>query len=211
MKIALFGGTGRIGKRIAAEALDRGHDVLAVVRNPATARLDDRVEYTAGDATHAPTVAKVVAGADVVVSAVGPRKAEPAVLVKAARNLLEGVAAAGVARLVVVGGSGTLQGAGGVALMDAPDADPEGRPLAEAHAEVLALLRAAPAGLEWTYVSPPPVVEDGERTGTYRTGGDEVLVDDEGDSHITVADLAVAVVDEVERAAFAGRRMTVAY
>lgn len=137
MKIALFGATGQVGKRIIAEALERGHDVLAVVRNPATARLDDRVLYTAGDATHALTVAGVVAGADVVVSAVGPRKAEPSMLVKAASGLAEGLAQAGVGRLVVIGCSGDP-------MADAPDPGP-------AHREA-ALVLGATESLNWTYV-----------------------------------------------------------
>lgn len=103
MKIALFGANGQVGKRIAAEALDRGHDVLAVVRNPAVARLDDRAMVTAGDATFSRMVRETVVDMDVVVSAVGPRKAPPAVLVRAANGLLEGMAAAGVRRVVVVG------------------------------------------------------------------------------------------------------------
>lgn len=162
MRIALFGANGQVGKRIAAEALDRGHDVLAVVRNPAVARLDDRVTFTAGDATFPPIVAQVVGDADVVVSAVGPRKLPPAVLVKAARGLIEGMTTAGVGRLVVIGCSAaalapppapadgpSADGAAPASAASVPTApaaaapveDDPGPSLADVHLEVLEVLQ----------------------------------------------------------------------
>lgn len=208
MKIALFGANGQVGKRIAAEALDRGHDVLAVVRNPAVARTDDRALVTAGDATYARTVTNAVSGVDAVVSAVGPRKAAPFVMVRVAQGLLDGLSAAGVNRLVVVGCG---EPGGEVAAGSEPEA--EGPTLAEAHQAALAALRDGGGDLSWTWVCPTGPCQAGARSGRYVTsaGPGEAPAGLRGDpgEPLSLEDLAAAVVDELEQARFSGDQMSV--
>jgi putative NADH-flavin reductase len=201
MKIALFGARGMIGQRIAAEARSRGHLVTALGR-------EDRV-------TEAASVARAAAGHDAVVSAVGPGlgpDAEPDLLSRAAHALLAGLKGAAVKRLVVVGGAGSLEVAPGKQLVDLPDFPAAWRPVALAHRDALGIyLASGDPEIAWTYVSPAALIEPGARTGVYRTGGDQLLVDTRGESRISAEDYAVAIVDELERAKSVRRRITVAY
>lgn len=216
MKLALFGAGGMVGSRIAKEALARGHQVTAIVRDPARFFLPaenpehhENLTVVQGDVLDPASVASAVAGHDAVISAVGPRAGDPQMVVEAARSLVEGVARAGVRRLVAVGGAGSLEVAPGVQLVDAPDFPEEFRAVAIAHRDALEVYRTA--DLDWTSISPPVFIEPGERTGRYRVGGDQLLSDDKGQSRISAEDYAVALLDEVERAQFVRRRSTVAY
>lgn len=213
MKIVLFGASGVIGQRIAQEALGRGHEVIAVVRNPAHMPLThERLSVAAGDVRDAEDVARLAAGADVVASAVGPTADQgDAMLTQAAHALIEGTRRAGVHRLIVVGGAGSLEVAPGVTLLDTPDFPAAWRPSALAARDALAIYRAAPSDLDWTYLSPAALIAPGERTGHYRTGGDQLVTDELGESRISAEDFAIAFVDEIERPRFARRRFTVAY
>src|SRR6185312_8807520 len=117
MKIALFGASGTIGQRIAREALNRGHEVTAVVRDPARMPFADaHLTVTKGDVLDPASVARVVAGQDAVVSAVAPTPGHPQMLAEAARSLLAGLPRAGVHRLLVLGGAGSLEVAPGLQL-----------------------------------------------------------------------------------------------
>lgn len=213
MKIALFGASGTIGQRIAEEALGRGHAVTAIARNPARIPLHhERLTAVQGDVRSPDSVAKVAAGHDAVVNATGPAEGEPgSVLVEAARALIEGMPRAGVRRLIVVGGAGSLEVAPGVQLVDTPDFPPAWRPAARAARDALAVYRSAPPELDWTYLSPAAFIEPGERTGAYRTGTDQLVTNAAGESRISAEDFAVAVVDELESPRFSRRRFTVAY
>jgi len=215
MRIALFGAGGIIGRRILDEALRRGHQVTAVVRDPTRFSVPaDRVAVVQGDVVDAASVAAAVRGHDAVISAVGPARtadALPGMLVDAARALIDGLLRAHVRRLAIVGGAGSLEVAPGLQLMDTPDFPPAWRPVAVAARDALAVYRAAPPGLDWTYVSPAAVIEPGKRTGTYRTGRDQLLTDRLGKSRISAEDFAVALLDEVERPAHVRQRITVAY
>lgn len=202
MKIALFGAGGMIGQRIAAEARSRGHSVTALGRSD--------------DVTDAETVAAAVAGHDAVVSAVGPGSgpaAQPSGLLStAAHALLSGLTQAGVRRLVVVGGAGSLEIAPGKQLVDQPDFPAAWRPVALAHRDALEIYRRAQGPeLDWTYVSPAALIAPGVRTGRYRVGGDRLLVDEKGQSRISAEDFAVAIVDELESPKGVRKRITVAY
>lgn len=215
MKIALFGAGGTIGQRIAHEALDRGHEVTAIVRDRAHFdRLDKRLKVVAGDVHDPASVARSVAGQDVVVSAIGPardRDESPQVIVDAARSLIAGVSRAGVRRLIVVGGAGSLEVAPGVQLMDTPTFPAAWRPVAQAHRDALAVYRASDGSLDWTYLSPADIITPGERTGHYRTGADQLVTDEQGRSRISTEDYAVALVDEIEAPHFSRQRFTIAY
>ncbi len=210
MRIAVLGATGKLGRAIAREALDRGHDVTGIARTPCGLGLASRLRLAAADATQADEVARVVGGHDAVVNAVGPAPdGPPSVVVNVAAALLAATRRAGIKRLLLVGGAGTLFVKPGVEWLDTPDFPPTWRPVALAHREALRAYREVD-DLEWTYVSPPATVAKGARTGCYRVGKDELLVDGEGESRISIEDYAVAVVDELERGAHKGSRITVA-
>jgi len=216
MKIVVIGATGNIGRRVAKEALSRGHEVTGVVRDPAAVEAPDpRVRLVEGDATKADAVARVVKGADAVVSAISPRpnpRGLPAPSLSAnARALIAGLRAAGVKRVLYVGGASSLEVAPGKALADQPDFPETYKAEAREGRESLAVWRNEADGLDWTYLSPAAEIGPGERTGNYRTTGDQLLVDAAGKSFISFEDYAVAVLDELERPKHIGRRFGVAY
>jgi len=216
MKIVVIGATGNIGRRIAKEALSRGHQVIGVVRDPSAVQAPDpRVRLVKGDATRPDDIADVVKGADAVVSAISPRpnaRGLPAPSLQAnARALIAGLRAAGVKRVLYVGGASSLEVAPGQALADQPDFPEIYRAEAREGREALAVWRNEAEGLDWTYLSPAVEIGPGERTGQYRTTGDQVLVDAAGKSFISFEDYAVAVLDELERPRHIGRRFGVAY
>ncbi|MBO4272932.1 NAD(P)-dependent oxidoreductase [Microbispora triticiradicis] len=117
---------------------------------------------------------------------------------------------AGVRRLVQVGGAGSLEVAPGVRLVDTPDFPEVYKKEALAGAATLALYREA-GDLDWTYVSPAAEIAPGERTGSYRLGGERLLTDAEGRSFVSAEDYAVAVADLLEKGGHARERITVAY
>jgi putative NADH-flavin reductase len=216
MKLVLFGATGNVGRRVAAEALDRGHEVVGVVRDPAAvASPDPRVHLLRGDATNAESVAEAVRGADAVVSAISPRpnaRGLPAPSLSAnARALIAGLRAAGVRRVLYVGGASSLEVAPGLALADTPDFPAAYKSEAQEGRDALAVWRGEADGLDWTYLSPAAEIAPGERTGSYRTTRDRLLVDADGRSFISFEDYAVAVLDELERPEHVGQRFGVAY
>lgn len=209
MKIAIFGAGGTIGRRVAREALSREHEATAVARDPA--RLDlshERLRSVKGDALDPAGVAAAVSGHDAVISAVGPRGGAPRVVVDAARSLVEGTRRAGVRRLLVVGGAGSLEVAPGRQLVDTPGFPAAWKPVALAHREALGVYRTA--DLDWTYLSPAALIEPGPRTGRYRSGTAQLVVGAKGESRISAEDLAAALLDELERPRFVRKRLTVA-
>ena len=216
MKIVLFGATGNIGQRIATEALSRGHEVVGVVRDPQKVQAPDpRVTLLEGDATDAASVAKAARGTDAIVSAISPRpnaRGLPAPsLAAAAKALIAGAKKAGVKRLILVGGAGSLEVAPGVRLMDTPGFPDAYKAEAKEGADSLAVCRVDGAGLDWTYLSPAAEVKAGKRTGRYRVTDDKFLVDSNGNSRISFEDYAVALVDELEGRLHVGKRFGVAY
>ncbi len=207
MRILLFGATGMVGRRVADEARGRGHEVTGVTRtgNDGTRK---------GDAGNADTVAELAAGHDAVVVATSPPRDGSETLqpvLDTGRAVLAGLRKAGVRRLVVVGGAGSLEVAPGVRLVDTPEFPEPYKPEALAYASLLDVIRAEADDLDWTYVSPAAVIEPGERTGTFRLGGDQLLTDADGTSRISAEDFAIALVDELERGDAVRRRITVAY
>ncbi|MDP8970407.1 MAG: NAD(P)H-binding protein [Actinomycetota bacterium] len=212
-KMVVFGGAGRLGRHIVTEALRRGHTVTVATPDPVGIDTESpNVSAIAGDVTDPEAVMAAVAGHDVVVSAVGPSTRSGAgaqVVSDAARGLLAALPQAGVQRLVVLGATGTLEVAPGLQLVDLPEFPAEYRPVATAHREALDLYRGEASGLEWTVVTPPAVIESGPRTGRYRVGTDAPLGEDGG--HISAADLAGAVLDEIESPAYVRQRFAVAH
>jgi putative NADH-flavin reductase len=216
MKLVLFGATGNVGRRIAAEAANRGHTVVGVVRDPAAvASPDPRVTLVQGDATDAASVASVVQGADAVVSAISPRPnprglPQPS-LAENARALISGLREAGVGRVLYVGGASTLEIAPGRQLLDEPSFPEAYKAEALEGREALGIWRSEAQGLDWAFLSPAIEIGPGERTGTYRTTGEQLLFDANGKSFISFGDYAVAVLDELERPKHVRQRFGVAY
>ncbi|MFK4171087.1 NAD(P)-dependent oxidoreductase [Paenibacillus lautus] len=210
MKVALIGASGTIGKRITEEALRRGHEVTAVLRNPD--RLDsehERLQKVKADVMDPSSLEEAVQGHDAVISAFGPKFGQEEELVAAARTIVEGTRRGGVTRLLIVGGAGSLIADGGVPLMETPEFPEEIRPLARAHADAYDLYKES--DLEWTYISPAALIEPGKRTGQFRIGMDRLVTDESGSSRISVEDFAVAVIDELDDPQFIQSRFTVAY
>jgi putative NADH-flavin reductase len=211
MKLVLFGATGMVGSRIATEASARGHQVLAVSRSGQSPV--PGVTATAADASDPAKVAEVARGADAVASACVPPRdgSDPSGPFLALNEaLVAGVRAAGVERLLVVGGAGGLEVAPGQALSDQPGFPEAYLPEARAHRAVLAYYRGLD-DLDWTYVSPAAEIAPGTRTGRFRVDGDQLMTDDQGRSLISAEDYAVAFVDELERHAHPRGRMSAAY
>lgn len=203
MKIAVYGATGAIGSQIVAEAVSRGHDVTGLSRHEPAVQ-PTGTTWTQGDATNSAAVAGVARDHDVVVAAHGPSRIpgeDPAAFTAEFKAFADAV---GSTRLLVIGGAGSLFAAPGVRLVDLPEFPAIYKPEALAHAAVLDELRAR-GGSTWTYLSPAPVIEAGERTGQFRQS-----VDTPAGDWISYADLAVAVVDEIERGEHPGSRFTVA-
>jgi uncharacterized protein len=213
MKIALFGASGTIGRRILAEALSRGHEVTAIVRDPSRlAEQAPRLRKQAGDILDPAGVATAVAGHDAVVSAFGPGGGgSDDLVVEAARSLIAGLTSAGVRRLVFVGGAGSLEVAPGVQLVDTPQFPEAWKGIALAHREAKHALVEGGGDLDWTYFSPPALIEPGERTGTFRLGETALLADSQGQSRISAEDYAIALLDELERPQHIRRQFTAAY
>jgi len=213
MRITVFGAAGNVGSRVVAEGLLRGHEVTAVVRNPARcAELPAAADARAGDAASVADVAELSTGQDVVISAIHPPRGSETELATATKALLAGLTRSGV-RLLVVGGAAslTLPGAGGTTVVDDPNLVPAAeRASALASAEQLEVCRAE-TEVDWAYLSPAALVEPGEHTGMYRLGSDELLVDADGNLRISHEDLAVALLDEAERPRHHRNRFTVAY
>ncbi|MCC0044061.1 MAG: NAD(P)H-binding protein [Brucellaceae bacterium] len=211
MKVILFGAAGRIGAVIADELAARGHAVTAVYRTEShPADLPPNVKPITGDAQSAEAVAAAVAGHDAVISAVGPGTGQdPGVIERVAGALVGGLAKANVSRLIVVGGAGTLEVRPGVMRLDTPEFPEQYRASGIAQKAALEIYRAS--GLDWTYVSPPVLIQPGERRGTYRIGGNAVLYDENGRSHISRADYACALADILEAGSNKRSRITVAY
>jgi uncharacterized protein len=210
-KIAVFGATGNIGGRVVREALDRGHEVTAFVRDPARLA-DEPAVVTIADALDTDAIDQAVREHEVVVSAIGAIvSGDRAMYRKAAEAYVAALRAAGPdsARLIVVGGAGSLEGPSGGRLLDSPDFPEAYRPEASAHAAVLDYYRTI-ADVRWTYFSPAAEIGPGERTGSYRTDTDRLVTDAQGASRISYADYAAAMVDEIEKPQHIGERFTVA-
>lgn len=212
-RISVFGGTGYAGGNIVAEAARRGHTVTSISRHLPDERVDG-VQYVEGSLLDAETRAKALADADVVVVSVAPRGDMAGSVHSGITALAADAERAGV-RIGVIGGAGSLQVAeGGPRLFDTPEFPAEYKEEAGNHAEVLGLLREQPEDLDWFYVSPAAEFgawTPGERKGEFRIGGDVLVTDQNGKSHIGGDDFATAYVDEIEQPKHRRARFTVAY
>ncbi|MES2820566.1 MAG: NAD(P)-dependent oxidoreductase [Pseudomonadota bacterium] len=212
MKIALIGASGFVGSALLQEALDRGHRVTAIVRHPEKLPVHANLVGLKADAYQADAIAAAVAGHDAVLNAFNPGWQEAQIrtlFVRGSQAIFAGVKQAGVRRLLMVGGAGSLYVAPGVQLIDTPGFPAAYKEGAEGARQALNLMREE-AALDWTFLSPPALLQPGERTGHYRLGGDQLLMDGDAPAGISVADLAVVALDELETPKHSGRRFTAA-
>lgn len=213
MKVALIGATGFVGTPLLAELLSRGHQVTVLARNPAKLAAQPGLTVLAADALDATQVTQAVAGVDAVISAYNPGWTEPQIhdlFLQGTAAIIEGTKRAGIKRFLMVGGAGSLFVAPGLQLVDTPQFPAEIKPAAMAAREALNRLKLE-SSLDWTFLSPPIMLEPGVRTGQYRSGLDNPLPGvGEAPSGISVADLAVALVDELEAPRHIQQRFTVA-
>ncbi|NNA92891.1 NAD(P)-dependent oxidoreductase [Pseudomonas gessardii] len=202
-KIAIIGATGRAGSQLLEEALRRGHTVTAIARNTAALAARPGLTVKQADALDANALQQAISGSDVVISA-----AHFSTLPAAA--VIGPVKQAGVPRLLVVGGAGSLLLPGGGRVIDSEGFPAQYKAEASAGAVFLETLRQEKA-LDWTFLSPSAEFVETERTGTFRLGQDDLLVSREGRSWISFADFAIALIDEVDTPKHSRQRFTVGY
>jgi uncharacterized protein len=211
LKIVVYGGTGNIGQRIVQEALNRGHTVTVVVRDPSTLpEQPPRLRVLKGNVLDSAEVTRTISGSNVVVSAVSFRDQTPdfAGYSRAARSLVTALRtlAPRAPYLIVVGGAGSLHQPPGVHI-EIPAAWRE-----EVKGQNNSLARYRTINdVRWTYFSPAFMITPGTRTGQFRLGGDQMIVDAQGNSRISMEDYAVAVLDEAEKPAHVRKRFTIGY
>jgi uncharacterized protein len=216
MNVILYAATGRAGRCILGELITRGHQVTAVARNPD--KLPENVKRVRDDLSSAERITEIISGADAVVSAYGPPSNDPRYmsdttytdqLVGVTERLIAAVRKADVPRLIVVGGCGSLQFSPGVTVLDSGHWPKQYVPIATSHMKALAALKAS--DVNWSYFSPPMSITPGERTGKFRLGGNDLIKDAEGKSRVSFEDYAVALVNELENAAYERARFTIGY
>jgi putative NADH-flavin reductase len=203
MRIAILGAAGNVGQRIVREALGRGHEVTALGPHRDKLEALQATRVAVVDMTDAAAVARELVGHDVVVSAVRFVRYESEMLLGAVRT-------AGMPRLAIVGGAGSLHSPAGGLVADGPNFPEGARPEAAAGTRLLDRLQTE-TRIDWTFLSPSAVFVAGERTGRFRLGDDDLLVDADGKSEISFEDLAIAILDEIEAPAHSRRRFTVGY
>jgi putative NADH-flavin reductase len=212
MKIAIFGAGGRIGSRIVDEALNRGHDVTAVVRHPENyTKIHDHLKVAKGDLFNSQDVETGAFDQDAVVSAYSPAAGTPAsTITEVAIPLINGLKQAHLKRLIIVGGAGSLEVAPGKQLVDTPDFPEIYKAVSLAHREALKIYQKE-KDLDWTFACPSAEIMPGERTGKFRTGTNQLLTDADGKSYISMEDFAVAIMDEIETPMHIQSLFTVGY
>lgn len=214
-KVTLIGASGFVGTALLNELLSRGHMVQAIVRNPKKIQVtNDKLTVKAADVSDKSTLVELCKGSDVVISAYNPGWNNPSIYNDTLKNypiILNSVKEAKVERLLIVGGAGTLFCAPGLRVVDSgtiPDAIMGGvKSLGEFYLNTL----MKEDQLDWVFFSPAGLLEDGKRTGTFRLGKDDLIVDKEGQSHISVQDYAMAMVDEMEKEVHHKERFTIGY
>lgn len=214
-KVALIGASGFVGSALLNELINRGHEVTAIVRHPENVKVESpRLTVVQADATDPTTLARFAAGMDAVVSAYNPGWGNPRQYEETLENypkILEGAKRAGVNRLLIVGGAGSLFVKPGLRLVDTGTLPAEWLPGVKSLGEFYLNTLTQEHDIDWVFFSPAGMLEPGERTGHFRLGKDDLIVDAEGNSRISVEDYAVAMVDELERPAHHKERFTIGY
>ena len=213
--VLLIGATGFVGSAVLNELVERGHNVTAVVRNVEKIAKNDLVTAVKEDVANVEAIAKLAEGKDAIISAYNPGWLNPEIVTLITENypkILEAAKQSGVKRLLIVGGAGTLFCAPGLRVVDsgAIPAEIMGgvRPLGDFYLNTL----MNENDIDWVFFSPAGVFDqEGKKTGNYRLGKDDLIVDAEGNSHISVQDYADAMVNELEKPAHHKERFTIGY
>lgn len=213
--IVLIGASGFVGSALLKEALHRGHKVTVLVRHPEKIEIkNDNLDVVQADATNPSVLAKWAKGKDAVISAYNPGWTNPNIYKDTIDNyprIVEGVKQAGVKRLLIVGGAGSLFVKPGLRLMDTGKLPAEIMPGVKGLAEFLFNTLSHEKEVDWVFLSPAANIFPGSRTGSFRTDKDNLIVDEKGESNISVADYAVAMINELEQPAHHRERFTVGY
>jgi putative NADH-flavin reductase len=218
--IVIYGASGNLGGKIVTEALNRGHDVIGVSRNPASLEFDhSNFSAVGGDVSNLESMLEIIRGVDVVIVSVGGNgidyTPENSAANQAALTFIQAARQLGAAapRVIQMGGGTTLfnNGVFGLDLLDVEEGTAR-HGLYYGHWQALLNYRAA-TDVQWTVVSPPPgaALHPGERTGVFRLGEDEVIVGENGEASISEEDLAMAYINEVEDPQSIGKRITIGY
>jgi len=214
-RIALIGASGFVGSALLKESLKRGHSVTAIVRHPEKITLNDpNLQIIQGDVLSEQSITDVIKGVDVVISAYNPGWTNPNIsqeTTAAYQSIISCVKKAKIPRLLIVGGAGSLYVAPEKRVMDTGVIPESYLPAVESLANVLYDLQKNEKELDWTYFSPAGNIEPGERTGKFRLGKDQLMVDKDGKSNISVEDYAVAMLDEVDSPVHHRERFTIGY
>jgi hypothetical protein len=213
MKVVLLGATGFVGSALLGEALSRELEVTAIARHPEKLASQEGLVAKAGDVYDPGLLATLIEGHAALISAFNPGWKNPSLYddqVRGTASIIKAVKTAGIKRILWVGGASGLEVKPGVRMLDGPGLPDWVRPGALATFNALEQLRKEPE-LEWTYLAPSADLFPGERTGKFRLGTDQLLVDANGQSRISVQDYAVAMLDELEKPQHIHQRFTVGY
>ena len=214
MKIALIGATGFVGSAVLNEALNRGHKVTAIARDTSKIAVkNDNLTVVIADVYDTEALVKVVTGHDAIVNTFNAGWTNPNLyddFIKGSESIQQAVKLSGVKRLLVVGGAGSLEIAPGVQLVDTPQFPAEWKTGATAARDYLNIIKKE-NDLDWTFLSPAIHLHPGARTGVFRLGSDQPVFDADHKSEITVEDMAMAIINELEQNQFIKKRFTLGY
>ena len=215
-KVAVIGATGFVGTQVVKELANRGYFVNALARNTSKIEESENVKAIAVDVYNTSELSEILKGNDAVISAFNPGWTNPNIFedfLKGAESIEKAVEESGVKRFITVGGAGSLYIAENLQLIDTPEFPAEIKPGAEAARQYLEIIKKN-ENLDWTFFSPAIEMHQGTagvRKGTYRTALENPVFDEEGRSVLSVEDVAVALVDELENNQFVRQRFTAAY
>ena len=215
-KVAVIGATGFVGTQVVKELANRGYSVNALARNTSKIEESENVKAIAVDVYNTSELAEILKGNDAVISTFNPGWTNPNIFedfLKGAESIEKAVEESGVKRFITVGGAGSLYIAENLQLIDTPEFPAEIKPGAEAARQYLEMIKKN-ENLDWTFFSPAIEMHQGTagvRKGTYRTALENPVFDENGRSVLSVEDVAVALVDELENNQFVKQRFTAAY
>ncbi len=213
MKITILGAGGSIGKRILNEAARRNHEISLITSKPVSyfeLAGAEKVTIHSADIFDTETLSNLFKGNDVVISAYAPPADNHDILLEASRSLVNACKNADV-RLIAVGGAGSLRVNENTQLIDTPDFPEAYRSIAAAHRKTLESVYYHETALNWTNVSPSAYIFEGERTDQFRIGEDNLLLNENGESAISMEDFAIGILNEAEEARFIKKRFTIGY
>ena len=215
-KVAVIGATGFVGTQVVKELANRGYFVNALARNTSKIEESENIKAVTVDVYNTSELSEILKGNDAVISAFNPGWTNPNIFedfLKGAESIEKAVEESGVKRFITVGGAGSLYIAENLQLIDTPEFPAEIKPGAEAARQYLEIIKKN-ENLDWTFFSPAIEMHQGTagvRKGTYRTALENPVFDENGRSVLSVEDVAVALVDELENGKFVKQRFTAAY